>query len=97
MCSQSRVEVGNTSFQDETEEVEELPLVRHRRRHVSSGPIDTAKNIEEIEISPPSSPQQHENLHRSQHDGSNFPSDEVTSFSLLFMNFCSHVYYVRKN
>ncbi|KAI3453660.1 hypothetical protein Pfo_010323 [Paulownia fortunei] len=73
---QSRLEVGSTSLQDEAEDVEELPLVRHRRRRVSSGPIDAAKNIEEVEVSPPSSPRQHDNVHHSQHNGSDFPSDE---------------------
>ncbi|KAK6117100.1 hypothetical protein DH2020_049145 [Rehmannia glutinosa] len=72
---QSQLELGSTSFQDEAEDVEEPPLVRHRRRRVS-GPVDTAKNIEEVEVSPPSSPQQHDNVHDSQHNGSNLPSDE---------------------
>ncbi|KAL0408337.1 UNVERIFIED_CONTAM: Plant UBX domain-containing protein 8 [Sesamum radiatum] len=73
---QSRVGVGNTSVEDEAEDDEELPLVRHRRRCVSTGPISTAQNIEGIEVTPPSSPRCHDNIHRLQHDGSDFPSDE---------------------
>ncbi|KAK4422677.1 Plant UBX domain-containing protein 8 [Sesamum alatum] len=73
---QSRAEVGNTSMEDEAEDVEELPLVRHRRRCVSTGPISTAKNIEDIEVAPPSSPRRHDSIHHLQHDESDFPSDE---------------------
>ncbi|KAL0373197.1 UNVERIFIED_CONTAM: Plant UBX domain-containing protein 8 [Sesamum calycinum] len=36
-------------LEDEAEDVEELPLVRHRRRCVDTGPTSTAKNIEDIE------------------------------------------------
>ncbi|KAL0292912.1 UNVERIFIED_CONTAM: Plant UBX domain-containing protein 8, partial [Sesamum radiatum] len=71
----SWVEVGNTSLEDEAEDVEELPLVRHRRRCVSTGPTSTAKNIEDIEVTPPSSPRCHDCIQHLQHDGSDFPSD----------------------
>ncbi|KAL0448130.1 UNVERIFIED_CONTAM: Plant UBX domain-containing protein 8 [Sesamum latifolium] len=73
---QSRVGVGSTSVEDEAEDVEELPLVRHRRRCVSTGPISTTQNIEDIEVTPPSSPRCHDSIHHLQHDGSDFPSDE---------------------
>ncbi|GER44542.1 UBX domain-containing family protein [Striga asiatica] len=72
---QSQLEHGGTSLQDEADDVEELPLVRHRRRRVSSGLIDTANNIEEDEVSPPSSPPQHDHVHDPQHDRSEFPSE----------------------
>lgn len=74
------MEVGNTVLTDETEDVEELPLVRRRRRRVSSAPIDTAEHIEEVDDTPPSSPPDNNVLHPQQ-TRSDFPSDEVTSFS----------------
>ncbi|KAL0304617.1 UNVERIFIED_CONTAM: Plant UBX domain-containing protein 8, partial [Sesamum angustifolium] len=76
----SWVEVGNTSLEDEAEDVEELPLVRHRRRCVSTGPTSTAKNIEDIDVTPPSSPRCHDCIQHLQHDGSDFPSDAVRPY-----------------
>ncbi|KAI3468791.1 hypothetical protein Pfo_025454 [Paulownia fortunei] len=73
---QSQLEIGSSSIQDETEVVEELQLVRHRRRRVTSSSIDTPQDIGGVEVSPPSSPQQNDNVHHSQHNGSDFPSDE---------------------
>ncbi|CAA0831528.1 Plant UBX domain-containing protein 8 [Striga hermonthica] len=71
---QSQLEHGGTSLQDEVDDVEE-PLVRHRRRRVSSGHLDIANNIEEEEVSPPSSPPQHDRVHDPQHDRNDFPSE----------------------
>ncbi|KAL3818105.1 hypothetical protein ACJIZ3_004010 [Penstemon smallii] len=71
----SWLEVGSSSIQDEAEDAEEQPLVRHRRRRVSSVPADTSEDIEEVQVSPPSSPDQHASVHDS-HNGSDFPSDE---------------------
>lgn len=75
ICRQSQLEAGSSSIQDEAEDVEELPLVRHRRRRVSSVPHNTREDIEEVEVIPPSSPQQHDNVHHSQHPGNDFPSE----------------------
>ncbi|KAK3005502.1 hypothetical protein RJ639_016061 [Escallonia herrerae] len=47
---------GGSSIQDEAEDLEEQPLVRHRSRRMSSDSVDTAKEMGEIEVSPPSSP-----------------------------------------
>ncbi|KAL2543496.1 Plant UBX domain-containing protein 8 [Forsythia ovata] len=74
---QSWLEVGSSSIQDEADDAEEHPLVRHGRRHMSSGSVDTTtQNIKEVDVSPPSSPQQRDNPHHLQHNGSDFPSDE---------------------
>ncbi|CAK9173073.1 unnamed protein product [Ilex paraguariensis] len=74
--SPSRLEVGSSSVQDEAEDVEEQPLVRHSSRQMSSGSVDTAKDIEEIEVSPPSSPQQGINASNPHHNRSDIHSDE---------------------
>ncbi|CAI9780763.1 unnamed protein product [Fraxinus pennsylvanica] len=72
---------GSSSIQDEAENVDEHPLVRHGRIHTSSGFVDTTtQNIEEVDVNPPSSPRQRDSLHHLQHNGSDFPSDEVTFF-----------------
>ncbi|KAK6158111.1 hypothetical protein DH2020_005425 [Rehmannia glutinosa] len=73
----SQLEIGSSSIQDETDDVEELELVRHRRRRVTSSSIDTPNDIGGVEVSPPSSPQQNDNVRHSQHNGSDFPSDEM--------------------
>ncbi|KAK3027552.1 hypothetical protein RJ639_042321 [Escallonia herrerae] len=44
-----RLEAGGSSIQDEAEDAEEQPLVRHRSRHMSSDSVDTAKEMGEIE------------------------------------------------
>ncbi|KAL0312652.1 UNVERIFIED_CONTAM: Plant UBX domain-containing protein 8 [Sesamum radiatum] len=72
---QSQLEAGSSSIQDEAEDEEELQLVRHRRRRVTSSTTDTPKDIEGVEVSPTSSPRQNDNIH-SQQNGSDFPSDE---------------------
>ncbi|KAK4389337.1 Plant UBX domain-containing protein 8 [Sesamum angolense] len=59
----------------EAEDEEELQLVRHRRRRVTSSSTNTPKDIEGVEVSPTSSPRQNDNIH-SQQNGSDFPSDE---------------------
>ncbi|KAG8374861.1 hypothetical protein BUALT_Bualt10G0039600 [Buddleja alternifolia] len=73
---QSELEVGSSSIQEEDEDVEELPLVRPRRRRVSSTSIDAPKDSEEVEVSPASSPRQDENVHHPPNDRNDFPSDE---------------------
>ncbi|KAL3833548.1 hypothetical protein ACJIZ3_008284 [Penstemon smallii] len=73
---QSKLEVGSSSIQDEAEDVEELPLVRHRRRRISSVPVDTTEDTDEVEVTAPLSPRQHDHIHGSQHSARDFPSDE---------------------
>ncbi|GFP85174.1 scarecrow-like protein 28 [Phtheirospermum japonicum] len=73
---QSQLEPGRTSLQDEDEDLEEQPLVRRRRRRVSSGPINTANNTEEVDVTAPSSPRQQDNVRDSEENRSVFPSDE---------------------
>ncbi|KAK6137536.1 hypothetical protein DH2020_028721 [Rehmannia glutinosa] len=70
----SQLEMGS-SIQDETDDVEELELVRHRRRRVTSSSIDAPNDIGGVEVSPPSSPQQNDNVRHSRHNGSDFPSE----------------------
>ncbi|CAK9141836.1 unnamed protein product, partial [Ilex paraguariensis] len=71
-----KLEMGSSSVQDEAEDVEEQPLVRNRSRQMSSVSIDTAKEIEEIEVSPPSRPQQGVIVSNPQHNESHLQSDE---------------------
>ncbi|XAR70338.1 hypothetical protein NMG60_11027162 [Bertholletia excelsa] len=73
---QSRLNVGSSSIQDEAEDAEEQPLVRHRSRHVSSSSIDAAKGIEEVEVTPPSSPHQSTDVTQPPRNGNDFHSDE---------------------
>lgn len=72
---QSEVEIGNTTLPDEAEDVEDLPLVRRRRRHVSSAPVDIDEDIEEVDPTPPSSPPPVNNVLHQQQSGSDFPSE----------------------
>ncbi|KAL3645638.1 hypothetical protein CASFOL_010818 [Castilleja foliolosa] len=74
--TQSQLEPGSTFLQDEDEDFEEQPLVRRRRRRVTRGPIITANNFEDVDVSAPSCPRQRDNVHDSEDNRSVFPSDE---------------------
>lgn len=72
--SQSKLEAGSSSINDEAEDVDEQPLVRHRTRHASSS-MDSAKDIGETEVSLPSSPEPEDVGNQAQHNGNVFPSE----------------------
>jgi hypothetical protein len=84
----SRLEPGSSSIQqEEAEDVEEQPLVRHRSRRMSSGSLDSAKGVEVVEASsPPSSPGRHVIGNHPQHSENAFP-DEVS----YLCNISSHL------
>ncbi|XP_016651056.1 PREDICTED: plant UBX domain-containing protein 8 [Prunus mume] len=71
-----RLEGGSSSIQDETEDVEEQPLVRHRSRRMSSGSVESAKDVGATEDSAPSSPGEQDMGNHPRHSGSVFPTDE---------------------
>ena len=68
------MEPGSSSIQEDAEDVEEQPLVRHRSQRVSFGSDD----VEVIEASPPSSPGRQDVGNQPQHNRNAFPSDEVS-------------------
>lgn len=70
------MEVGGSSAQDEAEDIEEQPLVRHRSRPMSSGSVDIGG---EVEDSPPSSPLRDASNDLPQHTENEFRLDEVIS------------------
>ncbi|KAJ7952370.1 plant UBX domain-containing protein 8 [Quillaja saponaria] len=70
-----RLEPGSSSIQDEAEDAEEQPLVRHRSRRVSSGSGDSAKDVGLIEANAQSSTGQHASS-IPQQNANSFPSDE---------------------
>ncbi|XP_042478267.1 plant UBX domain-containing protein 8-like isoform X2 [Macadamia integrifolia] len=74
--SQVKLEAGSSSVQDEAEDVDEQPLVRHRSRRVSFGSMESAKDVGEMTDSPPSSPRPHDVGTDQQRNRDNFPSDE---------------------
>jgi hypothetical protein len=76
----SSVGQENESDQEETEEVEEVPLVRHRypTRHASRN----VQYVEDVD-SPPHSPPPQNARADHQIDGLDFPSDEVDGKSVL--------------
>ncbi|XP_031275126.1 plant UBX domain-containing protein 8-like [Pistacia vera] len=73
--SNGRLEAGSSSIQDEAEDLEEQPLVRHRSRHMSSGSVELPKEAGVIEASSPSSPGQHDISDLPQHNGNAFPDE----------------------
>ncbi|KDP25500.1 hypothetical protein JCGZ_20656 [Jatropha curcas] len=80
--SNGRLRSGRLSIQDETEDVEEQPLVRHRSRRTSSGSVESARDVG-VEASPPSSPGQNNTSSHPQHNGNSFHSDEWGGISSL--------------
>ncbi|KAK6947728.1 UBX domain [Dillenia turbinata] len=69
-------EKGTSSVQDDAEDVEEQPLVRQRSRQTASGLLGSTKEVEVVEVSPPSSPPQHIIGSHPQRNGNAFPSEE---------------------
>ncbi|GFZ07049.1 ubiquitin-like superfamily protein [Actinidia rufa] len=67
---------GSSSLQDEAEDVEEQPLVRHSR-HMSSASVGSDKESGEVEVTPPSSPGQQINISRPPNNRNDFHTDEV--------------------
>ncbi|XP_043692053.1 plant UBX domain-containing protein 8 [Telopea speciosissima] len=74
--SQFKLEAGSSSVQDEAEDVDEQPLVRHRSRRISFGSMESAKDDGEMSDSPPSSPRPHDVGTDQERNRENFPSDE---------------------
>ncbi|EPS72030.1 hypothetical protein M569_02733, partial [Genlisea aurea] len=72
-----RLDSGSTSFVDEAEDIDDVPLVRQGGRHLSRR-SSSARSIEEADDdSPPSSPRQPYNDRPPlQYRGSSFPGDE---------------------
>lgn len=71
------MQAGNSSFQDEVEDVEEQPLVRNRSRRMHLGSTESAEDVDVIETSPLSSTGQQGRSNHPQHNGNAFHSDEV--------------------
>lgn len=64
------------SVQDDTEDMEEQPLVRHRSRRVSPGNAESTESGPMVH-SPPSSLPLHNIQDNRQYNGDGFPSEEV--------------------
>lgn len=75
-ASNGRLAEGSSSIQDEAEDVEDLPVVRHISRGTSSGSGESAKEVGVVEASPPSSPGQQGIGSLPPNNGNTFPSDE---------------------
>ncbi|XP_048230065.1 plant UBX domain-containing protein 8 [Ricinus communis] len=75
VASNGRERTGSLSIQEEAEDVEEQPLVRHRARRTSSGSVVSAREVGVIEASPPTSPGQNNLSSHPQRNGDSF-SDE---------------------
>lgn len=86
-----RLEAINSSFQDETEDVEELPLIRHRGRRTSAGSAEPRddEEIGVVDAGPPASPGRHNITSHPQNNGNAFASEEVFFISTL-KNFYKH-------
>ncbi|KAJ8449305.1 hypothetical protein Cgig2_002437 [Carnegiea gigantea] len=69
-----KIEVGNSSIQDEVEESEEQPLVRHRSRRRSSA-SEEQMEVGEAEVSPVLSPLQSTVASQTQLNGNAFPDE----------------------
>ncbi|KAE8671551.1 Plant UBX domain-containing protein 13 [Hibiscus syriacus] len=74
--SNGRLMRGSSSIQDDAENVEQQPLVRHRPRQALSGSRESVKEIGAVEASPPSSPGPQDIGNLPQSNGNAFPSDE---------------------
>ncbi|KAI3727576.1 hypothetical protein L6452_16192 [Arctium lappa] len=73
--SNGRLGIGGSSIQDETEDADEHPLVRHRSRHMPSSSTDTAKNTGEVDLVSSAGPPQQENANHHVNSEDDFPSE----------------------
>lgn len=69
--------MGGSSTQDEVEDIEDHPLVRHRSRRMSSGSVDSGTEIRDTGDSPPSSPQHDTGSDHPQHNETEVGLEEV--------------------
>ncbi|KAL6005604.1 hypothetical protein ACLOJK_006174 [Asimina triloba] len=74
--SELKLEAANSSFQDEAEDVDEQPLVRHRSRLRASGNTESSGEVGQVVGSPPSSPGPGIIGTHPQHNEDAFHSDE---------------------
>ncbi|CAI9093948.1 OLC1v1029568C2 [Oldenlandia corymbosa var. corymbosa] len=73
--SNGRLHVGSTSAPDEeAEDMEEQPLVRHRSRHTSIGSVETGADVEETDVRP-ASLERDGNLDAPRVNGNEFPDE----------------------
>eukprot|EP00262_Sarcandra_glabra_P011619 TRINITY_DN2827_c0_g2_i1.p1 TRINITY_DN2827_c0_g2~~TRINITY_DN2827_c0_g2_i1.p1 ORF type:complete len:585 (+),score=155.30 TRINITY_DN2827_c0_g2_i1:82-1836(+) len=72
---QFKLEIGNSSIQEEAEDVEEQPLVRHRSRRFASEATESEKDVGRVDHLP-SSPGQRDITSHIQQNGDAFHSDE---------------------
>jgi hypothetical protein len=72
-----RLQAGSLSFKDEDEDVEEMPLVRNRSRHVSLTSTGSGKEAELIESSTLASTAVEESSSPPPDNDSSFHSHEV--------------------
>nr|ABG73442.1 UBX domain-containing protein [Oryza brachyantha] len=70
----SRQPIDEDSLEEETEDVEEQPLVRRRSRRIPFGNTESAQPVYTVD-SPPSSSQPQDNLNDRQNNGDDFPSE----------------------
>ncbi|XP_062074210.1 plant UBX domain-containing protein 8 [Humulus lupulus] len=82
-ATNGRLEAGSSFIQDETEDLEEQPLVRHRSRRMSSGSVESAQEVGVVEASPPLSPRQPIRSTSPQRNGEAFQSDDWGGMSSL--------------
>lgn len=75
------MEAGRSFIQDEVEDLDDQPLVRHRSRRMSSGSAESAKEVEVVEDSPPSSPRQPDRGASPVRNGDAFHSQDVCFFN----------------
>ncbi|CAN0841456.1 Plant UBX domain-containing protein 8 [Linum grandiflorum] len=73
-ASNGRLEKGGSFIQDEVEDVEEQPLVRHRSRNASSSSMESAKDVV-TESDLPSSPINNNPDNQTQTNGNAFPEE----------------------
>ncbi|KAK9668201.1 hypothetical protein RND81_13G040900 [Saponaria officinalis] len=74
--SQHNKEAGSSLIQDDVDELDEQPLVRHRSRQRSSGSMEADRDIEETEVNPVLSPPRPAADSQTQLGGSAFASAE---------------------
>ena len=74
-------------MQDEVDDLDEQPLVRHRSRRMSSGSVESAKDVEVIDDSPQLSPRLPNRSISPERNGNAFHSEDVCFFYFVDYQF----------
>lgn len=81
--------MGGSSTQNEDEDIEDQPLVRHKSRQMSAGSVDSDTEFQDTKVGSSSNPQKDTGSGDPQHNEIDIGLDEVHFRSLFYWRNCA--------